>query len=194
MNQLRTLKRPISLVFASKPCKKYASPCKVVINDGSSHHSYQKRPTLTHGATPSRHQTHQITHAQPKQGGHDRPRRPPAVSGGTGSVPAPEAPDPAPARTGCALKPCRGRRSRAPPGALESPRRGPGSRVARGLLQPPSTGSSGPVHAASAEQPAPQAKHCSFSQPAHHCHTTCQPIASPVRQRCRDQIKMAPLI
>ncbi len=80
---------------------------------------------------------------------------------------APEAPDPAPARTGCALRPCRGRRSRAPPGALESPRRGPGSRVARGLLQPPSTGSSGPVHAAWAEQPAPQPASCSAAPQQH---------------------------
>ncbi len=117
MKGFRTLKRPISLVFASKVTEKYAAPCKVVSNDGSSHHSYQKRPTLTHGATPSGHQTLQITHAQPKQGGRDRPRCPPPISGGMGFAPAPEAPDPAPSRTGGALRPCRRRRSGAPTGA-----------------------------------------------------------------------------
>lgn len=33
--------------------EKYAAPGKVFSNDGSSHHSYQKRPTLTYGAIPS---------------------------------------------------------------------------------------------------------------------------------------------
>ena len=126
------MKRPISLVFASKPCKKYASPCKMVINDGSSHHSYQKRPTLTHGATPSGHQTHQTTHTQPKQGGRDRPGRPPPVSGGMGFAPALEAPEPAPSRTGGALRPCRRRRSGAPTGAPRDAAERPGSHVARG--------------------------------------------------------------
>ena len=72
---------------------------------------------MTYGATPSGHQTHQTTHAQPKHGGRDLPGRPLTVSGGMGFTPEPKVPDQAPARTGGALKPCRGRRSRAPPGA-----------------------------------------------------------------------------
>ena len=92
----------------------------MVSNDGSSHHSSQKRPTLTHGATPSGHQTHQTTHTQPKQGGRDRPGRPPPVSGGMGFAPAPEAPEPAPLPTGGAMRPCRGR---APWSSFGSPSR-----------------------------------------------------------------------
>ena len=92
---------------------------------------------------------------------------PSPVSGGMGFAPAPEAPDPVPARTGGALKPCRGRAPELPSGALESPRRGHGSRVARGLLQPPSTGSSGTGHDAAAPQPAPPPASCSAAPPQH---------------------------
>ncbi len=116
LTNLRALKRPAASVLANEMTPKYAQCGKVVSNDGSSHHSSQKRPTLTHGATPcpSGHQTHQTTHTQPKQGGRDRPGRPPPVSGGMGFAPAPEAPDPAPSRTGGTLRPCRRRRSGAP--------------------------------------------------------------------------------
>ncbi len=167
MKGFRTFKRPAALVFASKMTEKYASPCKVVSNDGSSHHSYQKRPTLTHGATPSGHQTLQITHAQPTPGGRDRPRCPPPISGGMGFAPAPEAPDPAPSRTGGALRPCRRRRSGAPTGAPQDAAERPGSRVARGHLQPPSTCSGGPVNAAAPDQPAPPPASCSAAPQQH---------------------------
>ena len=92
---------------------------------------------------------------------------PSPVSGGMGFAPAPEAPDPVPARTGGALKPCRGRAPELPSGALESPRRGHGSRVARGLLQPPSTGSGEPEHDATPEQLAPPPASCSAAPQQH---------------------------
>ena len=82
-------------------------------------------------------------------------------------APAPEAPDPAPSRTGGALRPCRRRRSGAPTGAPQDAAERPGSRVARGHLQPPSTCSGGPVNAAAPDQPAPPPASCSAAPQQH---------------------------
>ena len=94
---------------------------------------------MTYGATPSGHQTHQTTHAQPKHGGRDLPGRPLTVSGGMGFTPKPKVPDQAPARTGGALKPCRGRA----PELLREPSRARGEGLAHASL------------AASCSRPAP---------------------------------------
>ena len=70
------------------------------------------------------------THAQAEQRGRDRPGHPPTVSAGMCFALAPEAPDPAPERTGGALPPCRG----LAPELLREPSRGRRESPARASL------------------------------------------------------------
>ena len=144
--------------------EKYAAPGKVFRNDGSSHHSYQKRPTLKYGAIPSALRAPNTPNNTGKRAGATshtyrlwrhvlRPStggaRTGAIAygGGAEAVPRP--------------------RSRAPPGAFERPRRGAGARVARGHLQPPSAGSGEPEHASVAAQPAPPPASCTAAPQQH---------------------------